>query len=298
MTVKFERNKYQVSFCDMFEVNYHKMILFLKRQKRRLKLLINTEELGQYLIITGLWIIFGSSMLVVGKYLSSDGKSPYGIADIVWEYFASVIIVYAFSSIEHIRSYRSKIKAQHNIYVTAMSDFEKLIESFVEEEQYYYHALYCRKCLEDTIAFISARYPERVKMNDSRRLYLTLIRERLDRVESEFMRNSIVQYRRNDRWLYDSIDEARMLVNKMLMSESLSIEEVSKMSRELKYIVDCLREPWRVDINRKIRILKLLDKEADNEIKDDFYYKMLLCGHEFSSKTGVTIVKVRQKGVG
>ena len=67
---------------------------------------------------------------------------------------------------------------------------------------------------------------------------------------------------------------------------------------ELKHIVDCMREPWRVDVNRKIRILKLLDKEVDNEIKNDFYYKMLLCGHEFSSKSGVTIVQVRRKGVG
>lgn len=298
MTVKFEGNKYQVGFCDMFEVHYQKLILFLKRQKRRLKLLVSKEDLGQYFIITGLWIILGSAMLVLGRYLSADGETPYGIADVLWEYFVSVIIVYAVGSVERIRSYRSKIKAQHNIYVTAMSDFEKLIESFVEDDQYHYHPLYCNKCLEDTIDYIAIRYPKRVGMNDSRRLYLMLIRDRLDRVESEFMKNSIVQCRRNDSWLYDSIDEARMLVNKMLMREILSIEEVGKLSRELKHIVDCMREPWRVDVNRKIRILKLLDKESDNEIKEDFYYKMLLYGHKFNSKSSATIVQVRRKGVG
>lgn len=298
MTVKFEGNKYQVSFCDMFEVHYQKLILFLKRQKRRLRLLVSREDIGQYFIITGLWIILGSAMLVLGRYLSADGETPYGIADVLWEYFVSVIIVYAVGSVERIRSYRSKIKAQHNIYVTAMSDFEKLIESFVEDDQYHYHPLYCNKCLEDTIDYIAIRYPKRVGMSDSRRLYLMLIRDRLDRVESEFMNNSIVQCRRNDSWLYDSIDEARMLVNKMLMREILSIEEVGKLSRELKHIVDCMREPWRVDVSKKIRILKLLDKESDNEIKEDFYYKMLLYGHKFNSKSSVTIVQVRRKGVG
>ena len=63
----------------------------------------------------------------------------------------------------------------------------------------------------------------------------------------------------------------------------------------LMEIVDCLREPWRADMDRKIHILKILDNEDNNEIKEDFYFQMFMCGHEFRSSVNTTIVKVRRK---
>lgn len=42
-----------------------------------------------------------------------------------------------------------------------------------------------------------------------------------------------------------------------------------------------MRRPWRWDIKNNVRILLILDKYKENNIKNNFYYKMHLLGHVF-----------------
>ena len=46
-------------------------------------------------------------------------------------------------------------------------------------------------------------------------------------------------------------------------------------------LIDILREPWRKDLKYDLKILQIIKKNNADIIKNDFYYSMLIYGHDF-----------------
>jgi len=147
MKVSFEGRKYYANLEDGVFILVAKAKLFLKRQKRRAKLLLRKEDIALYLIITFFWIVFGVLMYAIGQYQVASKTGMYSIGDVLWDlkeaYFTSVILAFVIGAHSRIVSFRKAIRAQHEIYVSAMRDFNRLFEPFVGREKQHYHAFYC-----------------------------------------------------------------------------------------------------------------------------------------------------------
>ena len=46
-------------------------------------------------------------------------------------------------------------------------------------------------------------------------------------------------------------------------------------------IIEEIRTPWRTDIKEDTEILKILERYPQNAIDSNFYFSMLLHGHQF-----------------
>jgi len=283
MKVSFEGSKYYANFEDGIFILAAKAKLFLKRQKRRAKLLLRKEDLALYLIITFFWIVFGILTYAIGQYQVASKTGMYSIGDVVWDlkeaYFTSVILAFVVGAHSRIIGYRKAIRAQHEIYVSAMRDFDRLFEPFVGSEKRHYFAFYCDLCLRQSIACVNKDFAIKVTDNDTWTSIFVCISDRLGSVKEEFSKDNIVMNSSNLEYVLYIMDETTKRINDLMLFDSLNKEEIIDISRKLMWIIDYLREPWRADIKVKTAILKRLDKYSENEIASRFYYKMLLFGN-------------------
>lgn len=294
MKITYRRRKYDVSIIDAFHIQKEKQMLFLKRQKRRLKLLFCKQDLVLYFLITLFWVAFGVIIYLFSKYAMNVELQYYSVKNVLWDlaepWFSSVILSFVIGAYNRISEHKRKINAQHYIYVTAMSDFQHIIDRFLGEERLHYHPLYSAKCLDDTIDYIKRNTEHSEFQLDKEMIVdLQIIIERLGKIEKEVGTGNII-FLHNQYILY-SIEDAKRKIREILVSGNIQLEDIFELLREFLRILNGLRQPWRVDINRKIHILRRLNKNQNNEILDDFYYKMLLIGHPFPKDTLVVKVK-------
>lgn len=294
MKITYRRRKYDVSIIDAFHIQKEKQILFIKRQKRRLKLLLCKQDLILYLLITLFWIAFGMIIYLFGKYVMNAELQNYSVKNVLWDlaepWFSSVILSFVIGAYNRISEHKRKINAQHYIYVSAMSDFQHLTDRFLGEERLHYHPLYSSKCLDDTIDYIKQNAEQSEFLLDKEMVVdLQIIIERLEKIEEEVGTGNIIFF--HHQYILYSIEDAKRKIREILASRRISLEVIFELLREFLRILNGLRQPWRVDINRKIHILRRLNKNQNNEILDDFYYKMLLVGHPFPKDPLVVKVK-------
>ena len=287
MKVKFENRKYKVSFCDKVYIESQKLLLFLKRQKRRFVKIFSKDSLFLYFVISVFWVLFATATYYLGQDIKGTTESPYTIADVFWDlknsYFTSVILAFAINSMNRIKEYKRLIRAQHYLYVDAMSDFDNLFKQYVGEEIQHYMPMYCEKTLETTINYVSQKVS--IKIDDNEQLLVfDGILKRLDELERCCKNQQLVIT--NDELLLCCIDDARKALNEAIIHNKYKqIEELEKIARKLYWILVYIRRPWRIDVQIKIKILSILDSYPNSEIKDNFYYNMLLYGHSFEDKT-------------
>lgn len=299
MRVKFKGQKYHVSPCDKIYISSEKLVLWLKRWNRRFRLLFRKEDVSLYLLIALCWAFFGATIYAAGQFHIATKDNPYTIGDVLWDIkgscFTSIVLAFVIGAFTRIREYMRKIQAQHSIYVTAMTDFERVVEPYLGQDLHCFYPFYNEKCLEDTIAYMQSRFPAQMSTNSMWKSNLALVINRLNRVEQEIIKNNIIIYSVQHEDVLEELDKARYLANQMLLHNYIQRDDVVELSSTLKYVIDRLREPWRVDLRRNIRILERLSRYSENEIEEDFYYKMFLTGHQFNNGNRVTAVKVRRK---
>ena len=63
MKIKYSRYTFSVDFFDKLRIEYLKALLFLKRQKRRMAVMLTKQDLYLYILITLLWIGFAIFIL-------------------------------------------------------------------------------------------------------------------------------------------------------------------------------------------------------------------------------------------
>lgn len=285
MRIKFEGRRYKVNFRDGVDILYKQGALLCKRQKRRAQQIFERKDLLLYGLITFCWILFGVALHLISQYRVTDIETEYSAVDtilkIIEPYFASVFLAFIISAVTRAEGYRKKIRAQHNLYVATMADFQRLVTPFIGEERLYFHPFYCDKCFNDTVEFIERRGFTSIIVDSGWRTNLAMIAQRVLKVENSFVQEDIVMYSFWKELLPIELDDATFYANKFWHSSEISVSEIIAFSRILLKIVDCIREPWRVDIEDKLAILKMLEKYPEHEINENFFYKMLLNGHAF-----------------
>lgn len=284
MKVKFESRKYDVSFCDWVIIQFIKLKLLLKRQIRRAGVILSKQDVGLSLLITLFWTAFGIARYFWGQYCVATETEPYTVMNVAWDlsagWFSSVVLSFLIGAYARIAAYKKKLHSQHETYVSTMEDFEALVDGFIGMEKNEYHPLYCKKCLDDTNNQIR-RNPIGIDINndDDMLLIIDSISDRLKKLDEEIRAENLLFF--GEPLTSEDIDIVRRKITEHIVKESLNANAVEELMKMFLKIVDHLRRPWRIDIHNKINILERLNKKPENQILDDFYYSMLLQGHQF-----------------
>lgn len=220
-------------------------------------------------------------------------KEPevYTVKNVIWElknsYFTSVVLALLIAGYSQNSGYRKQIEMQHDFYVDVMTGFDHLFEAFIGDEIYYYMPFYNNLCLQGTLEYINECEGGRYEFSkDAFRNDLERISDLLDRVEQEARGNNIIGMHKQE--LRRDIQRAKDLIRKN-MRQDLEFEQIKEelhfLAYQLFHIIADLRRPWRWDIDNDVKILQILDTYEENNIKDDFYYRMHLYGHIFEHES-------------
>ncbi len=280
MKVRYEKEKYHVSFLDKLYINYLKAILICKRFFRRTKFLLSKDTLLMYSLITIFWIIFGIATYFYGQAVKSTEELAYTGWDVLWDlknsYFTSVILAFVINSLNRTKEYKRTMQKQHYLYTDALADFNNIVSLFFVNKAHFYSPLYSEKTFNNTQNYILNECTITIDC-DQQILFIDDILKRLDDIEQEYKKGNIIVS--DDVFLLHEISCARKKTNKLVLDGNLAAKaEIVELSKKLFELLEILREPWRKDVKIKIDILSRLDKYEINQIKDDFYYSMLLYG--------------------
>lgn len=86
--------------------------------------------------------------------------------------------------------------------------------------------------------------------------------------------------------LFALSDVKRKLRN--LNDTEICFEDFRRVTRYMFGIIEEIRTPWRTDIKEDTEILKILERYPQNAIDSNFYFSMLLHGHQFEREKHIT----------
>lgn len=272
MIVKYKGQKYKCKFKDKFAIKFIKIKLCLKRCIRLSKVALPKSDLLLYMMIIFLWLIFAwiSNLIefqnnqVHESYLST----LWGLKNSV---FSSVVLAFAIGSFNHIKEYRKMIKRQHYIYVDTMEDFVEIIRAADDTDIWLkFYPMYNKQCLSESLAYLDNKEIKRDDID-----FLSAIdtaNERIDMVAQELKAGHLLV---QDEVLMNSyLSESKKLLTKVVLDNDRNYFE--KLLKELYEILNQLRYLWRRDEKNDSRIICILAKDDINDIRNDFYKRMLL----------------------
>ena len=181
-----------------------------------------------------------------------------------------------------ITNYKEKINAQHDFYTDVMSCFEQIFSPILGDKLCNYYAFYNDKCLENTFEYISSEENHDYIWEENYDDIIEDIFIQLDKIDEVRKNNRIVGMHKDK--LRDYIYDARKTLKKYNQEKKINVEGIKEISQKLFYIIVDIRRPWRWDVDNDVKILRYLNENEANGIENDFYYRMHLNGHKFSSK--------------
>lgn len=272
MKICYENQKYKVSIRDWIYILFHNVVLKLKRCKRRFNVVFPNRLLILNLFVTGLWIVYSVLVLFFGKIYI---RTEYGLLDVLWDikegYFTSVIFTVAVSALSNIKEYKEKLSSQYYMYLETMSDFESIFIPFLDNKIQYFMPFYTRNVLQITLEKIV------IDKNCAKRFLhesLDVILKRINLLQENIKSNKIILCDTDS--LMRNCEDAIENIKELRLKNMVDYENIEEISNILYKIIDRIRNPWRWDIQRKVKILNCLSKYPEIKIKDDFYYRMLL----------------------
>lgn len=296
MKVKFEKRSFSVGFIDKIFINIVKLFLFIKRQLRRLIMIFPKRSIVLLLIVVLFWCAFVAVVYFVGKkyYMPNE---VFSLKDVIWDiknsFFTSFIITFVINTINEIQSYKKRVSYQYDLYIDSLHDFDNLFAVFIGNKIWHFMPFYCDKTLNDTLTYLKYKnFPNfnSNTLNDN----LSIISKRLDDIKFLYQKKGLLYY--DGYFLVEQIEEVQNKIEHIRNGRYYN-EDIVDMALNLLDIIDAIRIPWRKDVEYKIKILKILDNYEENEIKEHFYYSMLLCGFDFNKPTE-RITKIRICKVG
>lgn len=280
--VKYKHSIYSVNFVDKIKIELIKAVLILKRIKRRVYIFV-PKNIVLYLILTLCWIFFGIATYQIGiEYKEPD---TYTVKDVIWDlknsYFTSVILALFIAGYSQSSGHRKRMEIQHEFYTNIMEKFELLFSPFIGDEVCYYMPFYNDLCLNSTLEYVEQCNMEELAIQEDEFVgILETILDQISKIEQEMRNNNIIGMHKHD--LEVDIEIVRHLLKHMIR-EGASSEQVKDNVRDLAiklyYIIADIRRPWRWDVENNNKILKILANYNENDIKNDFYYRMHLYGH-------------------
>lgn len=272
MKIIFARQIYKVSIKDWFYIVYQEVVLLLKRYKRRFNIIFPNKMLALNLFVTSLWIGYGFFVWIFGKsYVESD----YSFLDVLWDikegYFTSVILTLIISAVGNIKEYKEKLVSQYYFYLETMNDFEMLFAHSLNDKLQHYMPFYCRNVLQVTLHELENSKDGADKLSNES---LQTITQRIKVLQENIKNNKIILC--DTASLMDDCNNAKDKIDDIYIKNKIDYEDVAEISDILYRIINRIRNPWRWDIGKKTKILTILNKYPENEVGEDFYYRMLL----------------------
>lgn len=277
--VLYKGIRYSAGIKDILKIWKVQLILAMKRVKRRMLITI-PGNISLYLLLTGCWLLFSIVVYKLGLLYYTAGNR-HTFVDVIWElkssYFTSVLLALFINFYNNISEYKKKIKKQHWIYIDTMESFEKIFLPYVEDELPRYMPFYTEKCLDDTLEYIKLQNctikPDRILQNA-----IEDIKGHIDNVLDEIREDALVGINK-EMLLFALSDVKRKLRN--LNDTEICFEDFRRVTRYMFGIIEEIRTPWRTDIKEDTEILKILERYPQNAIDSNFYFSMLLHGHQF-----------------
>lgn len=254
---------------DKAIIVFIKIKLQIIRIARIIKVLFPKKDILLYLFLMTLWLIFGYFSKVV-NYIH-DGKNETFFRT-MWNLknsiFTSIFVSFTIGSLNRLNDYRIKLKAQHNLYVDSMSDFESIFDTLLPDNVWRnYHALYNERCCQFSIEYLKDKNPE-IDFAKNQKLTIAIdsIQKRLEKIDDK-LKNGMLLVKDED-ILSNYISDAQKKILELVLTEDL--DEIINLLNVLLQVVDGIRFPWRKDIKLDLRILQL------NPDNNDFYKRMWL----------------------
>lgn len=274
MKVNYRGQKRECSFKDKLFVESIKLKLHIRRNVRRIKIVISKSDLIFYLMIIILWAIFAGVTTQIDKAISGVCKSFF---ETVWDLrnslFSSVILAFAISSFNKIKDYKKAIRLQHYVYVDTMADFEGIINALSPSAIWlHFHPFYNDKCYEITEEYLKSEGIAIDISNNELLLAIDVIQNRIEYIEREIKAGNLKI--RDEEMIILYISSAKKTCSRMILKNDN--EEFWKLLREMYIIVEELRFIWRKDESDNSKIISKLAKYDKNDIYNQFYERMFL----------------------
>lgn len=278
--IKYKRIEDKVGIKDKISITMIKIVLCIKRNLRRIKMLI-PENIVLYIILTIFWVFFG--IINYYFYLACDYQKS--ILDVVVElknsYFTTVIIAIVLNIYNSISNYRKKLINQHEFYVNTMHIFENIFDGLIVNDKWHYLVFYNDLCLTDTINYIKRKTKEDIENWLSSIEYKNNIEELIEYIPKirDYLKIDINLTNEEAYYINNLENELKVLKNSCTADNYL--KKINIITYYMIRLIDILREPWRKDLKYDLKILQIIKKNNADIIKNDFYYSMLIYGHDF-----------------
>ncbi len=286
-TVKFEGGTYHVNLSDKLRIVSHEICGLFNRQFHRISEIVVRDNRYTLSIVLVLWIVF----ILISWYWGLQRNGAFSLGDAIWDarnpFFTSVVVVVIVNAYGRAKVHRTKLYTQHQIYVNLMRGFDVgLFESFIDGNLCNYMPFYCKKTLDDTLAYCHHCFEEKQYLDATDYDFtqrVSNLNSELSRAEDAFNHDSFVG-------IWDPVSALTLIreiedkLENIRISQKLYYFDLQDISVDFLLLTDMMRRPWRWNIKNKMKILKILSKYPNNLIADDFYYTMLLSGHEFPDK--------------
>ena len=271
--MKYKSRKYQCGFINAVKIKYIKIKLCIRRGKRRIRLVLNKRDVMLYAGIIILWMVFACLTVIFSKTFIDGYCGSFRLT--LWELknsiFSSVVLAFSIGAYNQLLDYRKRLKSQHWIYVNAMEDFERFLDSDYNcDYRYRYHYFYNDRCLK--LALKQHLMHVEISNNPDIIARLDAIIERLNDVKQGLGKGDYVVCDEIMFSLY--IDGAIKCVTGFVLDESY--DTFIELVNYLFDVINCLRYPWRRDEDLDNEIIELLYLDNKRDIEDDFYLRMHL----------------------
>ncbi len=279
--IKYKRIKYKVGIKDKISITMIKIIICIKRNLRRIKMLI-PENIWLYLILTITWVLFG----IINYYFYLAYNYQKSILDIVVElknsYFTTVIIAIVLNVYNSNFNHRKKLINQHEFYVDTMRIFENIFDGLIGNDKYHYLVFYNNLCLTDTINYIKRKTKKDIENWLSSTEYKNNIEELIEYIPKikDYLKIDINLANEEAYYINNLENELKELKNYACTADNY-LKKINIITYYMIKLIDILREPWRKDLKYDLKILQIIEKNNADIIKNDFYYSMLIYGHDF-----------------
>lgn len=271
MQIKYKNCKYDVTFCEKMVVLFNRQHLFVRRVSRYLKVFLQKRNSLLFLILTIIWGLIVKLLQICGVVIFNYDITDASL-DILLAYVTSVIITISISIYNQADKYRTILHRQYQTAIYANDTFDKLFQPILKNILFYYMPFYNSKCLQQ--ALIKSRNLS-IEVEEDFIVILENALEATKTIKAENRNGFILENELLPIFIDEAEKELRISIYQT-KSSTFKWEQFEATAECLESLVDCLRTPWRKDLEIDTKILTTLNNQNKSLILDDFYLRMWL----------------------
>ena len=270
----------EVNFKAWLKIKCYEILLFGRRQWRRVREQCRLKDIALYAVVTAFWCVFAAF-----SYWCGVRRNPnYTLWDVLWDlrvsYFSSAILTFLLTVTNRVLSHSKKLAVQYRTYMDAMRDFDLLIEPYIPCNFAEYVPFYSAKTFKCLLNWLTEDRYNTINSKEIKHNVMQ-IEDRLNRIEELIDEENILYLKKRDRLrLKRMLQESERELNRL---EELNYCGFCDLLKMLFEIIELLRVPWRCDIFIDIKIMDMVNssKTQPENLKSNYYYQLLKNGYDF-----------------